>query len=260
MIPTLSYLELPVVKHCNLNCRYCSHFANIEDKYYMPIESFENDMNRLSELFSNVTEMRLLGGEPLLHSQIGEFVRIAKKYFPGTELKIATNGLLIPTIKAEVLKTIACFEADFDISLYPPTQKIEQAIRQRLYDFGIRFYISEPIDKFQRRLLAEPLSAAENAWSKCKTNHCFVLCEGKMSFCYAPQLAQMAEKKFGYHFDIGDAIADIYNKKWTVESLLKFIQRPHACCAYCGEPETLDWTITAEKPDLRDWFVKSPIK
>lgn len=226
----------------------------------MSIESFENDMNRLSELFSNVAKMRLLGGEPLLHPQISEFLKIAKKYFPNTELKIATNGILIPTIKNEVLKTISCYEVIFDISLYPPTQKIEQAIRQRLYDFGIRFYISELINKFQRRLLAEPISVAENAWKKCKTNNCFVLCEGKMSLCYAPQLAKMAEEKFGYHFYIGDAIVDIHNKKWTGESLLKFIQRPHACCAYCGEPEMLDWTVTLGKPDLYDWFVKCPIK
>lgn len=259
-MPVLPYLEIPIVKHCNLNCRYCSHFANIEDKYFMSINVFERDMLRLSQLFSDIVEIRLLGGEPLLHPQISEFINIAKKYFPKSDLKIATNGLLIPSINNEVLKTIANYDVCFDISLYPPTQKIEQTIRWRLYKFGIRFYISEPISKFQRRLLSNPVSNIEKAWSECRTKNCFVLCEGKISFCYAPHLAEMAEKKFGYHFDIGDAIADIYNNKWTGNGLLEFIQRPHACCAHCGEPEILNWTLTESKPDVNDWFVKKPIK
>ncbi len=259
-MPVLPYLELPIVKHCNLNCRYCSHFANIEDKYLMPIDKFELDLLRLSQLFSNINEMRLLGGEPLLHPQINEFIKITKKVFPKTDLKIATNGLLIPSIRNYILDTIANYDVCFDISLYPPTQRIEQIIRSRLYEFGIRFYISEPISKFQKRLLLNPVSDIEKAWDDCRTKNCFVLCEGKISFCYAPQLAEMANKKFSYHFEIGDAIADIYDKKWTGDSLLKFIQRPHACCAHCGEPEILDWTLTDSKPDISDWFVEKAIK
>lgn len=259
-MPVLPYLELPIVKHCNLNCRYCSHLANIEDKYLMPTNKFEQDLLRLSQLFSNITEMRLLGGEPLLHPQISEFVKISKKIFPKTDLKIATNGLLIPSINNDILEAIARHDVCFDISLYPPTQRIEQIIRSKLYEYGIRFCISEPINKFQKRLLATPASDIKKAWDECRTKNCFVLCEGKISFCYAPQLAEMAKEKFGYNFEIGDAIVDIYEKKWTGNSLLKFIQRPHACCAHCGEPEILNWALTDSKPDLSDWFVEKAIK
>lgn len=256
----LPYLEIPVVKHCNLNCRYCSHFANVEDEYFMPVASYETDMARMSCLVSNIAEIRLLGGEPLLHPHLREFIKISRRYFPDAALKVVTNGLLIPSVDACVLQEIAGCGATFDISLYQPTQKIEREICERLYRFGIKFYISEPVIKFQRRLLPRPEAAIEKTWQACNTKNCFVLCEGKISYCYAPQLVEMAEKKFGYHFYIGNSVADIADSRWTGESLLEFLQQPHECCAYCGQPETVDWMRTQCKPGLSDWFVEKPIK
>lgn len=259
-VPVLPYLELPIVKHCNLNCRYCSHLASIEEEYYMSIDTFEHDLLRLSQLFADVTEMRLLGGEPLLHPHIGELIIVARRLFPKTNLKIATNGLLIPFIKNEILDTITACDVSFDISLYPPTQKIEPIIQSRLHEFGIRFYLSEPIDKFQKRLLPMTLTSdIKKSWYKCQSKNCFVLCEGNISCCYAPQIAEMVKNKFNYCVNVDDAIADIYYSKWTGKSLLKFLNRPHSCCAHCGEPKMFSWTFTGGNIDLSDWFVDKAI-
>lgn len=256
----LQYLEIPIVKHCNLNCRYCSHLSNIEDKYFISTEIYKRDVIRLSQLFSDINEMRLLGGEPLLHPHIVELIKTTREVFPKTELKVATNGLLIPSVDKEVLRAFSVNNVSFDISLYPPTQKIQGTIRSRLFETGVRFYFSEPISKFQKRLLLEPVSNKITAWNKCKTKNCFVLFEGKMSYCYAPQLAELVNKKCGCNFEMSDAIVDIYDEKCTGNSLLDFLLQPHSCCSYCGEPETYDWTTVICKPNISDWVVENPIQ
>ena len=259
-MPILPYLEIPIVKHCNLNCKYCSHLANVEKPYFMSLERFEKDLRRMAELFSDVTELRLLGGEPLLHPEIGACRKIARKIFPCTLLKVVTNGVLIPAMKGDVMEEISSCDVCFDISLYPPTQKIEPLIRRKLYDYGVRFYLSDLIESFGRRLLAEPLSDPLKAWEDCRTKNCFVLFEGKISYCYAPQVAAMAEKKFGHPFDMGKSLADIYDGELTGESLLAFLRRPHECCAYCGVPETCAWSLSDREPKLSDWLVDKPIR
>ena len=65
-----SFLILHVfaVSKCNLNCKSCSTFAPIANESTICTSAYENDCKRLSFLGSDkVKELRILGGEPLLH-------------------------------------------------------------------------------------------------------------------------------------------------------------------------------------------------
>lgn len=73
------YLETHVADMCNLKCRGCMHFSNIAiHPNYPDLQKFERDFRRLSELFSNIFIIRLMGGEPLLNPGLGEYIRIAR--------------------------------------------------------------------------------------------------------------------------------------------------------------------------------------
>ena len=62
----LDYLEIHLTNHCNLNCACCCHFAPIAEQYFMPVDVFKCDIERLRFLSGgNIRRIRLMGGEPL---------------------------------------------------------------------------------------------------------------------------------------------------------------------------------------------------
>jgi len=87
--PVLDYFEYHVAWHCNLNCKGCGHNSNLYTRpRFGDLEHFRRDMNRLTELFSNISKIRLMGGEPLLNPQLGEFITSARRAFPGAQIRV----------------------------------------------------------------------------------------------------------------------------------------------------------------------------
>lgn len=76
-------IEINLVDHCNLNCQCCDHFSPIAPPYYLDIESFKKDIDRMAELTDHdIARITLLGGEPLLHEQLLDFMRLTREVFP----------------------------------------------------------------------------------------------------------------------------------------------------------------------------------
>ena len=96
--PVLNYVECHISYHCNLKCKGCSHFSNIAEPEFPNFEQFQNDMQRLGELFRNIEKIRLLGGEPLLNPELPKYIECCRKIFPLCDMRVVTNGLLIPTV------------------------------------------------------------------------------------------------------------------------------------------------------------------
>ena len=93
--PVLYHFEVHVVDHCNLNCRGCAHFSNLCPPTFADLREFEIDMECMAGIFSQVKQIHLLGGEPLLHPQVGEFCRVARAHFPKTRISLVTNATLV---------------------------------------------------------------------------------------------------------------------------------------------------------------------
>jgi MoaA/NifB/PqqE/SkfB family radical SAM enzyme len=113
-------LETHLVDHCNLNCKGCSHFAPlVKGEIFADIEIFKRDMERLKQLFDNIYEIRLMGGEPLLHPGLFSFVDIARKAFPNARIAIFTNGILLSGMNDNFWKSCAEKKILVKISYYP---------------------------------------------------------------------------------------------------------------------------------------------
>ena len=87
--PELSYLELHLTDHCNLNCKGCGHFSPLASPHYADFQQYEEDLRRLRQLFRNIRRIRLMGGEPLLRPEV---LRKGMEIFK--ENTITTNGTL----------------------------------------------------------------------------------------------------------------------------------------------------------------------
>lgn len=90
-------LEYHLVDSCNLNCAGCSHYSSLVDKQtYKPINTIINDLTLLKDKVGDkLPQLRLLGGEPLLHPQLCDCLIKIRELFPITLISLVTNGLLL---------------------------------------------------------------------------------------------------------------------------------------------------------------------
>ena len=102
---TIIKFGVPLVEHCNLRCCGCDHFAPLAEQEFADLDAFENDFARLSYLVDGKAEkIGLMGGEPLLHPQVKDFLYIARRHFRKTKIRIVTNGVLLLNKKEDFWK------------------------------------------------------------------------------------------------------------------------------------------------------------
>lgn len=98
---------------CNQNCYYC--FARQEMEKSKVKEMSLLDFKRLVKILkrNNIKTLRLMGGEPTLHSRFGEIIEISIKNFK--EIIIFTNGLIPAKNKKIIFKNIKKFSFNFNL-------------------------------------------------------------------------------------------------------------------------------------------------
>ena len=244
-LPELDYIEYHVSWHCNLKCKGCGHYSNLCDEpMFGDWEQYKNDLHRIHELVDNVKKIRLMGGEPLLNPELSKFVYTKRKEFEGADIRVVSNGLLIPTCSEELLIAMRETGTTFDITQYPPTSKIVDKIRKRCCENGVQVNISEPVTQF---FAASDGSVEYNimeSWNVCESRSCHFLHNGEMSVCGAPIIAKIlgdkTESKAKY--SVND-IVNIYDANLTSEEFIKKMSSPITMCKYCDKVEKnfFDW-------------------
>ncbi len=92
----LETLELNIVSTCNLKCRSCSHFAPIAKSEFLDPVHLEAQLEFLVKNF-RFKQIRLLGGEPLLHPDLIGIIRMIQDSHITERIVLVTNGLLLST-------------------------------------------------------------------------------------------------------------------------------------------------------------------
>lgn len=80
-------LQIFITNRCNLRCKGCFYSHKLDTSSDMSLEMYQNIVRENAPFIKKIT---LLGGEPLLHKQIGEMLIENAKYNIGTT--IYTNG------------------------------------------------------------------------------------------------------------------------------------------------------------------------
>ena len=82
-------MNLIITNVCNRNCPYC--FAKSEEtgNKFISLENVEYYINFLKK--SNIRDLKILGGEPTLHPELPEIIRLGRKN--GFSIGVFTNGL-----------------------------------------------------------------------------------------------------------------------------------------------------------------------
>ena len=141
----LNYLEICINDFCNMNCKGCSHFANLAPKEFEDFEQVKSDIIRLRQIFSHIDKIRIMGGEPLLNPDLIKYIVMIKQNFPYTDLRIVTNGILLKNISKELLECINENDVMIDISVYPPLVNKMDSIIKKLREKNVKVFIENII-------------------------------------------------------------------------------------------------------------------
>lgn len=126
----IKYFEMHLTHTCNLNCDYCSHYCNVG---YPGDIDFGTGREWLAAWSKRISpeQIRLLGGEPLLHPDLDKYILATKELFPRAKRTVTTNGILLDARK-DLLPLMVATGTRLNISLHPVPPKWEENIRAAL--------------------------------------------------------------------------------------------------------------------------------
>jgi MoaA/NifB/PqqE/SkfB family radical SAM enzyme len=248
--------ETHLTDHCNLNCKYCTHFSPLANKKFHDVAIFERDCRRISELTNGrIERLTLLGGEPLLHPDINKFADVARKYFKRGEIQIITNGPLL--LKQDELFWENCRKNKVSITIsgYPVPLDVN-AIKQKASEYKVKIHTPAIIKKMDKiPFNIEGKQNFEESFKKCpSSNVCIYLEDGKLYTC--PQIPNI--KHFNQYFNTKLEVSekdyiDIY-KAQNVKEISDFLSHPVPFCRYCSIDEAeygRNWGVS--KKEISEW-------
>lgn len=249
----LSYIEHHIVNHCNLNCSGCSHFSPLAEQWFETKEDFYKDFTQLSKITEKqIGWLRIMGGEPLLHPNVDDFLIKCRELFPYSKLSIVTNGLLLKKKGQNFVDLCNNNKIVLDIS-----------------DYGI-LNIDEVLKNFKYTGIAEKSSTMYNPCIDLKgtqnivesflycdlhVNHNYFFQNGRIYPCCVMGNINIFNKYFNTNIYTSedDISISIYNH--TQQEILQFINHPRESCKYCNtkmRSKTLH-QFSISKKDIKEW-------
>jgi len=252
--PALEYVETHLVDHCNMNCRGCSHFSPLADPWFAEPETFRNDLEALARLFRSVRTIRLMGGEPLLHPRVCDFLPIARKCFPRAHIQLVTNGLLLAKMPDDFWTACRANRIALSITLYPPMRERIGVCTEKCRKEGVSCRVT-PADQFCVWLNGKGDSPVAESFARCrKSLYCPVLKDGALYTCATAAYIDVFNCRFGLRLPASVGL-NVHAKGLTGHSALNVLNRSIELCRYCAiEKGVMTWSNSAST--AADWFVR----
>lgn len=193
------YLEYNLTEHCNLRCRYCSQFAPYNPVYYSEIETFKRDVQALAEVY-HAFRFRFVGGEPLLHRGLLEFINVVRDSRLADKIVVCTNGKILHTMSQKFYSAID----ELDISWYPASGNEEKltTVLEKAANAGVQCFVKRITD-FEVGWVGreiEDKTLTGKIFDSCRiahVHHCHTFYNGYYYKCSKPLFAHNYFEKLG---------------------------------------------------------------
>jgi organic radical activating enzyme len=86
--------ELHVTEHCNLRCAHCCNSSPYVAPKTLAPAQIASTLARVADVL-HADVFKIMGGEPLLHPEITEVLRVVRQSGVGDVVRLFTNGLLL---------------------------------------------------------------------------------------------------------------------------------------------------------------------
>ncbi len=141
--------EVSLADHCNLSCQMCDHFSQLSKPWFVDMKQFDRDMTQMGKIFEHkIACITLIGGEPTLHENLIDCIKITRREFPETELIILTNGLKLVELEhgpqGNLWQICRDYDVHITVTVYPI--KIDyKAIEEKAGEYGVSLAMSSDI-------------------------------------------------------------------------------------------------------------------
>lgn len=231
-------IEFNLTEHCNLSCTHCDHASPVMPTKFADLKSFTQDVEVLSTALQ-AREFKFVGGEPLLHPQLLDFLKVAKDTQIANRLVLVTNGVLLHKAPDELWELID----GMWISIYPGIKyRFDWDWVQRKADEYQIFVSKKERPEFAERSLIEENRNEDfvrMVFQNCNLAHlesCHTIYEGRYYICSSsvwtePRLA-LRGITFNNRESDSIAIHDNANLHEDLDNLIR-TQEPLEACRYC---------------------------
>lgn len=259
MKPNINYLEAKIIDNCNKKCQACIPFSNIAKYGKYEIEQYNKDIKRVSELFGQIKEFRILGGEPLLVSNLSDYIKIAIKYLKDTKIIIVTNGILLDRMSDETLNFYKENNIEVFVSFYPDqstNNKVQDNI-QNLKNKGVivnfykALYFGVNHDFHYNK---KDINVRQSVYEMCrKVVDCTNIYNGKIYACPKPFSILHFNKYFGTNYDFSSDGIEIHNKYITGQDIINKLSKSMEACSLCTIRRGFIKWKEKDNPQIEDW-------
>ena len=240
---TTLYVEIQLCDRCNLDCAFCSHLSPVSKPVTISLETLEAECHRLARV--GVDEVNLMGGEPLLHPQVCDAIKLTRSILPNIKLIVSTNGLLLPRMSKDFWQCCRDNKVVLRITPYPKAKNgtlnyfkyvwLIRKNRVRMESTGWRF-------GFRHQLLSEKAEYdATSNYLRCQL-HCTQVRDATLWPCAYVAYAFNLNNKFGTNFKTaaGDSLP---LDGITATDLRLWLLRTKPFCAHCGikDAQRITW-------------------
>jgi uncharacterized Fe-S cluster-containing radical SAM superfamily protein len=257
--PVLPFLETMVTQACNLACEGCSNYSDLPHKGFVSWRHGKKSISRWLERI-DIPDFGILGGEPLMHPRIEDWILGLRELLPTSQIRFTTNGLLLEK-KFHVVKLLEEIgNCVFKIAIHVNDPDLEKII-QKIYDsydwepvteFGVerhttgnrfRFHVKRPdifwkIYQGKYENMMPHHSVPGEAFEICCQQTCPLLYQDRIYKCSTNGLLRDTLSKAGnpnweeWQPYLNDGIG-VDCPDQALESFLSNFGKPHRVCGMC---------------------------
>lgn len=229
-------IQFVVTERCSLRCKDCLHLMQYyKNPQNVDLDAAKGPFDRLLRIAENISEIRILGGEPFVNSAMYKVIEWWHSNSNIRIFRIYTNGTLIPsdeTMKWLTYPKVSVYISDYGIN----SERIKKLIK-KFDERGIKYYVS-PYDgwadagdlHFRNHTVQENIEI----FGRCHARNCISYMNGALHRCprsaHAMRLGAMPDTPADY--------VDIANFKGSDEELKAAIKKLQdriwiEACNYC---------------------------
>lgn len=204
----MAQMELHVTHACNLTCESCSHYSDHGHKGMLDLATVDQWLGwwsgRLRPDFFN-----LLGGEPTLHPKLTDLVRLARRHWPASGLRLITNGFFLhrhpalPDALRETDTLLAVSLHHGSSEYLEKFQAVDHLVRDWELTRGVRLEFRDSNGRWTRRYRGWGQAMApyedgqpRQSWTICPAKYCVQLHLGKLWKCAPLAYLGMQHERF----------------------------------------------------------------
>jgi hypothetical protein len=222
------------------------------------VESFERDWTKLAQLTGGVLEkLTIIGGEPLLHPDLLQFIRISRDLFKTTTMYICTNGLLLTKMNEDFWECCRDNNAELLITRYPVN--INERIIKAVADaFNVRAHIYPDTPRVMQWT---PIDISGSQCAQTKFGSCWhksdcpkEIRDGKVWGCILASHVHNFNAYFEENVEVSEQdYIDIHGVT-SYDEIMQFMSKPFPICRYCKWAEgRIESIWKPSKREIGEW-------